>query len=87
MKITLSPVASTIYGNSIAIAYGIIDSEGGISVGYGITSVNNSAVGMYEIEIDLPCNAANTVVSITSFIIGLKHQEFVDMKQQILIHL
>lgn len=67
---TNTPQPNRVYGNSMAIAYGSIDSVGGISTGYGITSVTNSAVGVYEIVIDLPSNAANTVVSITPFTIG-----------------
>lgn len=67
---TTSPTPNTIYGNSVAIAYGSIDSLGGISTGYGIASVNNSAVGVYEITLDLDSNPANTLVTITPFTIG-----------------
>ncbi|GAB5400653.1 MAG: hypothetical protein Aureis2KO_22380 [Aureisphaera sp.] len=67
---TTSPAANRIYGNSTAIAYGSIDSLGGISTGYGIDSVNNSATGVYEITLDLDSNPANTIVTITPFTIG-----------------
>ncbi|MDC8006066.1 hypothetical protein POV27_18585 [Aureisphaera galaxeae] len=67
---TDSPAANRIYGNSTAIAYGSIDSLGGISTGYGIASVNNSATGVYEITLDLDSNPANTIVTITPFTIG-----------------
>jgi len=67
---TTNPATNTLYGNSMAIAYGSIDSVGGISTGYGITSVTNSAVGVYEIVLDLDSNPANTVVTITPFTIG-----------------
>ena len=67
---TNSPAANRLYGNSMPIAYGSIDSLGGISTGYGIASVNNSATGVYEITLDLDSNPANTVVNITPFTIG-----------------
>lgn len=67
---TGSPAVNTIYGNSVPIAYGSIDSLGGISTGYGIASVNNSATGVYQITMDLDSNPANTIVSITPFTIG-----------------
>lgn len=67
---TDSPQPNRLYGNSMAIAYGSIDSLGGISTGYGIASVNNSATGVYEITLDLDSNPANTVVTITPFTIG-----------------
>ena len=67
---TTSPQQNRLYGNSIAIAYGSIDSVGGISTGYGIASVNNSALGVYEVVLDLDSNPANTVVTITPFTIG-----------------
>lgn len=67
---TTSPAANTLYGNSMAVAYGSVDSVGGISTGYGISSVTNSATGVYEIVIDLPSNPANTLVMITPFTIG-----------------
>ncbi len=67
---TDSPADNRIYGNSTAIAYGSIDSLGGISTGYGIASVNNSATGVYEITLDLDSNPANTIVTITPFTIG-----------------
>ena len=67
---TSSPAPNRIYGNSMPIAYGSIDSLGGISTGYGIASVNNSATGVYEITLSLDSNPANTVVSITPFTIG-----------------
>ena len=67
---TDSPAPNRIYGNTSPIAYGSIDSLGGISTGYGIDSVNNSATGVYEITLDLDSNAANTVVMITPFTIG-----------------
>ncbi|MBX2827437.1 MAG: hypothetical protein KTR22_04710 [Flavobacteriaceae bacterium] len=67
---TDSPAANRIYGNSTAIAYGSIDSLGGISTGYGIASVTNSDTGVYEIELDLDSNPANTIVTITPFTIG-----------------
>lgn len=64
---TASPAVNRVYGNSMPIAYGSIDSVGGISTGYGITSVTNSATGVYEIVLDLNTNAANTVVTLTPF--------------------
>ncbi|MCH9659531.1 MAG: hypothetical protein K0U54_01325 [Bacteroidetes bacterium] len=67
---TTNPAANTLYGNSLPIAYGSIDSVGGISSGYGISSVNNSAVGVYEITLNLDSNPANTIVTITPFTIG-----------------
>ncbi len=67
---TASPAVNRIYGNSVPIAYGSIDSLGGISTGYGITSVNNSATGVYEVTLDLDSNPANTIVTITPFTIG-----------------
>ncbi len=67
---TTSPAANRVYGNTSEIAYGSIDSVGGISTGYGIASVNNSATGVYEITLDLDSNPANTVVMITPFTIG-----------------
>ena len=67
---TDSPAPNRIYGNTSAIAYGSIDSLGGISTGYGVDSVNNSATGVYEITLDLDSNAANTVVMITPFTTG-----------------
>jgi len=67
---TTSPAANRVYGNSMAIAYGSIDSVGGISTGYGIASVTNSATGVYEVVMDLDSNPANTVVTITPFTIG-----------------
>lgn len=67
---TTSPTVNRVYGNSVPIAFGSIDSLGGISTGYGITSVNNSATGVYEVVIDLDSNPANTIVTITPFTIG-----------------
>lgn len=67
---TTSPAANRLYGNSMAIAYGSIDSVGGISTGYGIASVTNSAVGVYDVVLDLDSNPANTIVTITPFTIG-----------------
>lgn len=67
---TDSPQDNRIYGNSVPIAYGSIDSLGGISTGYGIGSVTNSATGVYEITLDLDSNVTNTVVTITPFTIG-----------------
>ncbi len=67
---TTSPAANRIYGNSTAIAYGSIDSVGGISTGYGIASVTNSATGVYDVVLDLDSNPANTIVTITPFTIG-----------------
>ncbi|MBV1922747.1 MAG: hypothetical protein KUG68_01830 [Flavobacteriaceae bacterium] len=67
---TTSPALNRVYGNSMAIAYGSIDSVGGISTGYGISSVTNSATGVYEVVMDLDSNPANTVVTITPFTIG-----------------
>lgn len=67
---TTNPQPNRIYGNSMAIAYGSIDSVGGISTGYGIASVNNSATGVYEVVLGLDSNPANTVVTITPFTIG-----------------
>lgn len=72
---TTSPNVNTIYGNSVAIAYGSITSAGGINAGYGITSVNNSATGVYNIVIDLNSNAANTIVNITPFTAGFGSPE------------
>ncbi|WP_435579039.1 hypothetical protein [Gilvibacter sp.] len=70
VQTTDSPQLNRVYGNSMAIAYGSIDSLGGISTGYGIASVNNSATGVYEITLDLDSNPTNTVVTITPFTIG-----------------
>ncbi len=67
---TTNPSVNTIYGNSVPIAFGSIDSLGGISTGYGIASVNNSATGVYEVTLDLDSNPANTIVTITPFTIG-----------------
>lgn len=67
---TTSPAVNRVYGNSVPICYGSIDSLGGISSGYGIASVNNSATGVYEITMDLDSNPANTIVNVTPFTIG-----------------
>ena len=64
---TSSPSSNRLYGNSMAIAYGSIFDGGGIGTGYGITSVTNSATGVYEVVLDLNTNPANTVVTITPF--------------------
>ena len=64
---TTAPQLNTVYGNSMPIAYGSIDAAGGISTGYGITSVANSAPGTYEIVLDHATNVSNSIVIITPF--------------------
>lgn len=72
---TTSPALNTVYGNSMAIAFGSFDSTGGISTGYGITSVTNSAIGVYEFVLDHNSGATNTIVSITPFTSGFGSPE------------
>lgn len=64
---TTAPQLNTVYGNSVPIAYASVSAGGVISTGYGVTSVTNSAVGVYDVVLDLPTNPDNTVVSITPF--------------------
>lgn len=64
---TTSPALNTVYGNSMAIAFGNFDAGGGITVGYGITSVTNSAVGVYDFVLDHNSGLANLTVAITPF--------------------
>ncbi len=72
---TTAPQLNTVYGNSMPIAYASITSAGGISVGYGVTSVTNSGTGIYDVVLDLNTNAANTVVMISPFTSGIGSPE------------
>ncbi len=49
---TAAPQPNRVYGNSVPVAYGSISPAGIIRTGYGITSVNKTATGVYEIIID-----------------------------------
>jgi len=64
---TTSPALNTVYGNSMAIAFGSIYSNGVIETGYGITSVTQVATGEYVFVLDHNSGDANTVVSVTPF--------------------
>ena len=49
---TSNPKPNRVYGNSVALAYGEIDSDGTIKRGsYGIESVNKLAAGTYEVTL------------------------------------
>lgn len=63
-----APAPNTLYGNTMPIAYGSINETGGISSKYGISSVNKTGTGIYEITLNLPTVALNPVVIITPFI-------------------
>ncbi len=60
----------TIYANSVPVAWGAIDSVGGITEGFGVASVTRTPPGVYDVVLDNDTNSANTPVTITPFTIG-----------------
>ncbi|RMA57787.1 hypothetical protein [Ulvibacter antarcticus] len=67
LQTTTTPALNRVYGNSMPIAYGSIDSGGSISTGYGITSVSNTGAGTYDIVLNHDTNISNSIVMITPF--------------------